>query len=117
MSEQRGVSIAVEGLRKAFNGSAVLTGVDLHVQAGEIMVIVGGSGEGKSVLLRHIAGLERPDAGTIRLDDTDLETYLHLPPEEKPFRLSMVFQSGALLNSLTVAQNVSLRLEEHRTHP
>jgi phospholipid/cholesterol/gamma-HCH transport system ATP-binding protein len=117
MTEQRGASIAVEGLRKSFNGAAVLTGVDLHVEPGEIMVIVGGSGEGKSVLLRHIAGLEKPDAGTIRLDGTDLDAYLRLPPEDKPFRLSMVFQSGALLNSLSVGQNVSLRLEEHRTRP
>ena len=111
-----GVDITIEGLRKSFNGAAVLTGVDLHIDAGEIMVIVGGSGEGKSVLLRHIAGLERPDGGSIRFDGTDLQTYLHLPPEEKPFRLSMVFQSSALLNSLTVGENVSLRLKEHRTH-
>ncbi len=116
MTELRGVAIDITGLHKSFNGHAVLQGVDLHIQAGEIMVIVGGSGEGKSVLLRHIAGLERADAGTIRLNDTDLQVYLRLPPEQKPFRLSMVFQSSALLNSLTVAENVSLRLKEHRTH-
>lgn len=110
------MAIAIEGLRKSFNGTAVLTGVDLHVEAGEIMVIVGGSGEGKSVLLRHIAGLEKPDAGAIRLNNTDIDAYLDLAPEQKPFRLSMVFQSSALLNSLTVAENVGLRLKEHRTH-
>jgi phospholipid/cholesterol/gamma-HCH transport system ATP-binding protein len=116
MSKRGGVGIAIEGLWKSYNGHAVLQGVDLHIDAGEIMVIVGGSGEGKSVLLRHIAGLERPDAGRVQLDDMELETYLRLPPEEKPFRLSMVFQSSALLNSLTVAENVSLRLKEHLTH-
>jgi phospholipid/cholesterol/gamma-HCH transport system ATP-binding protein len=115
MSKHRGVAIEIEGLHKTFGGHPVLRGVDLHIEPGEIMVIVGGSGEGKSVLLRHIAGLETPDAGAIRLNDIDLQQYLRLPPEQKPFRLSMVFQSSALLNSLTVADNVGLRLREHRT--
>ena len=57
MTEQRGVAIHIHGVRKAFHGVPVLKGVDLDIEAGEIMVIVGGSGEGKSVLLRHIAGL------------------------------------------------------------
>ena len=115
MTTASGVSIEITGLRKSFNGTPVLTGVDLHVEAGEIMVIVGGSGEGKSVLLRHIAGLETPDSGSLRLNEMELRDYLHLAPSDKPFRLSMVFQSSALLNSLTVAENVSLRLREHRT--
>jgi phospholipid/cholesterol/gamma-HCH transport system ATP-binding protein len=102
-------------LCKAFNGAPVLNGIDLRIEAGEIMVIVGGSGEGKSVLLRHIAGLETPDDGSIRLNGMELRDYLRLPAGEKPFRLSMVFQGSALLNSLTVAGNVSLRLREHRT--
>ena len=117
MTETRGVSIDIEEVRKAFNGTPVLKGIDLHIDAGEIMVIVGGSGEGKSVLLRHIAGLETADAGAIRLNGLDLKEYLALSPGEKPFRLSMVFQSSALLNSMTVADNVSLRLKEHHTHP
>jgi phospholipid/cholesterol/gamma-HCH transport system ATP-binding protein len=116
MDQQRGVAIEIQGLHKTFAGHPVLRGVDLPIEAGEIMVIVGGSGEGKSVLLRHIAGLDVPDAGSIRLNKIDLRKYLRLPPEQKPFRLSMVFQSSALLNSLTVAENVSLRLEEHHTH-
>jgi len=116
-SETQGVSIDIRGLYKSFGGVPVLKGVDLHVDPGEIMVIVGGSGEGKSVLLRHIAGLEAADQGSIRLNGMDLREYLRLPIGEKPFRLSMVFQSSALFNSLTVAENVSLRLKEHRTHP
>jgi len=116
-SETQGVSIDIRALRKAFGGVPVLRGVDLHVDPGEIMVIVGGSGEGKSVLLRHIAGLETADQGSIRLNGMDLQEYLRLPVGEKPFRLSMVFQSSALFNSLTVAENVSLRLKEHHTHP
>lgn len=116
MTTASGVSIEITGLRKSFNGTPVLKGVDLRIDAGEIMVIVGGSGEGKSVLLRHIAGLETPDGGSIRLNGLELRDYLRMPPSEKPFRLSMVFQGSALLNSLTVAENVSLRLQEHRTH-
>ena len=116
MATASGVSIEITGLRKAFNDTPVLQGVDLHIEAGEIMVIVGGSGEGKSVLLRHIAGLETPDSGSIRLNGMELRDYLRLPPGEKPFRLSMVFQGSALLNSLSVGENVSLRLKEHRTH-
>jgi len=115
MDRSHGVAIRIEGLQKSFNSHRVLRGVDLPIEAGEIMVIVGGSGEGKSVLLRHIAGLEAPDAGAITFNDADLQAYLALPPERKPFRLSMVFQGSALLNSLTVAENVSLRLREHRT--
>ena len=116
MTDQRGVGIEVQDLWKSYNGEPVLSGVQLHIEAGEIMVIVGGSGEGKSVLLRQIAGLEFPDRGRVLLDGLELPAYLRLPPQHKPFRLSMVFQSSALLNSLTVAENVSLRLKEHRTH-
>jgi phospholipid/cholesterol/gamma-HCH transport system ATP-binding protein len=115
--ETQGVSIDIRGLRKSFGGVPVLQGVDLHVDPGEIMVIVGGSGEGKSVLLRHIAGLETPDQGSIHLNGMDLQEYLRRPVGQKPFRLSMVFQSSALFNSLTVADNVSLRLKEHGTQP
>ena len=116
-SETQGVSIDIRALRKSFGGALVLKDVDLHVDPGEIMVIIGGSGEGKSVLLRHIAGLETADHGSIRLNGMDLQEYLRLRPGEKPFRLSMVFQSSALLNSLTVAENISLRLKEHHMHP
>ncbi|MFQ5664966.1 MAG: ABC transporter ATP-binding protein [Candidatus Binatia bacterium] len=115
MVDTGGVGIEITGLRKAFNGTEVLAGVDLRIEAGEIIVIVGGSGEGKSVLLRHIAGLETPDAGSVRFDGTELMEYLRLPAAVKPFRMSMVFQGSALLNSLTVGENVSLRLKEHRT--
>lgn len=116
MTTPSGVSIEISGVRKSFDGTPVLTGVDLRIEAGEIMVIVGGSGEGKSVLLRHIAGLETPDGGSIRLNGMELQDYLRTAPGEKPFRLSMIFQGSALLNSLTVTDNISLRLKEHRTH-
>jgi len=107
------VGIEVRDLHKAFNGTPVLRGVDVTVAPGELLVVVGGSGEGKSVLLRHIAGLIRPDRGTIRIGDLALAWYLALEYDAKPFHVAMVFQNAALLNSLTVAENVALALREH----
>ena len=112
-----GVGVELAGIRKAYNGHAVLRGVDLVVAPGELLAIVGQSGTGKSVLLRQIIGLERPDAGRIVVGGLELPRYLALAPEAKPFRIAMVFQSAALLASLTVAENVSLRLRERRQHP
>src|SRR5262249_21368622 len=72
---------------------------------------------GKSVLLRQVIGLEQPDAGEIAVGGMPLPRWLALPPEEKPFRIAMVFQNAALLASLTVADNVALRLQEHPRPP
>lgn len=109
------VTITVRDVWKSYGGHAVLRGVRLEVGAGETLVIIGGSGEGKSVLIRQIIGLETPDHGEIRLNDLTVGEYRRLSIDEKPFRVSMVFQTSALLNSLTVAENVSLALREHRT--
>jgi phospholipid/cholesterol/gamma-HCH transport system ATP-binding protein len=110
-----GVAVELAGVRKGYGEHAVLRGVDLTVQAGELVAIVGQSGTGKSVLLRQIIGLEEPDAGRIVVGGMELARYRALPAEEKPFRIAMVFQNAALLASLTVAENVSLRLrEQHR---
>ena len=117
MTETTGVPIEIRGLWKSYEGHDVLRGIDLDVAAGETLVIVGGSGEGKSVLIRQIIGLERPDRGGVRLGGTPVEEYLKLPLEKKPFQMSMVFQSSALLGSLTVYENVSLALREHRAKP
>ena len=113
-SKRRGVAIKVRGLWKSYNHNAVLRGIDMDVEPGETLVIIGGSGEGKSVLIRQIIGLERPDRGEIRLDGTTAEDYVAMAIDQKPFRISMVFQNSALLNSLTVGDNVSLALREHR---
>ena len=112
-----GVAISVRDVWKSYDGHAVLRGVRLDVTAGETLVIIGGSGEGKSVLIRQIIGLEEPERGAIRLNDVPVREYREMPIEEKPFHASMVFQTSALLNSLTVAQNVSLALREHRIAP
>ena len=114
---QRGVAVVLEGLRKRYGDHEVLAGVDLEVRPGELLAIVGQSGQGKSVLLRQIVGLEQPDAGRITIGGIPLQRYLALPPNEKPFRIAMVFQGSALLASLTVADNVALRLREHHQVP
>ena len=105
-----GVSLVVRGLHKSFAGQKVLNGIDLEVQPGEIFVIMGPSGSGKSVLLKHLIGLEPPDAGEILINGESIQT----PEIAAKYRMAMVFQSGALLNSLTVGENVGLYLSEHR---
>ena len=108
-----GVSLQVRGLRKSFNGEEVLKGVDFEVKPGEIFVIMGPSGSGKSVLLKHLIGLETPDAGEILINGESIQT----PEIAAKYRMALVFQSGALLNSLTVGENVGLYLSEHRLKP
>ena len=109
-SNNSGVSLQVRGLRKSFDGQEVLKGIDFEVKPGEIFVIMGPSGSGKSVLLKHLIGLEPPDAGEILINGESIES----PEIADKYRLAMVFQSGALLNSLTVGENVGLYLTEHR---
>src|SRR6202142_355814 len=105
-----GVSHQVSGLRKNFGRQEVLKGVDFNVQPGEIFVIMGPSGSGKSVLLKHLIGLEPPDAGEILINGESIQS----PEIASKYRLALVFQSGALLSSLTVGENVGLYLSEHR---
>jgi len=111
-ANHQGVSVVVRGLRRSFARQEVLRGIDLEVKPGEIFVIMGPSGSGKSVLLKHIIGLEHPDAGEILIDGQSIQS----PEVMSRHRLAMVFQSGALLNSLTVGENVGLYLTEHQLH-
>src|SRR3954465_796552 len=96
-NQQHGVSVAVRGLRKSYNGVEVLHGVSLEVAPSEVFVIMGPSGSGKSVLLKHIIGLETPDAGEILIEGERIDSNGVMDK----YRMAMVFQSGALLNSLT----------------
>jgi phospholipid/cholesterol/gamma-HCH transport system ATP-binding protein len=112
-NQQQGIGVQVQGLRKSFNGHEVLKGVDFDVKPGEVFVLMGPSGSGKSVLLKHVIGLEAPDAGEILLGGKSIQSTNVLDE----YRLAMVFQSGALLNSLTVSENVGLYLVEHRLKP
>ncbi|HEY6169578.1 MAG TPA: ATP-binding cassette domain-containing protein [Verrucomicrobiae bacterium] len=105
-----GVRVEVRGLRKSFDGEPVLKGVSFTVEPGEIFVLMGPSGSGKSVLLKHIIGLEQPDEGEILIEGQSITS----PDVMSQYRMAMVFQSGALLNSLTVGENVGLYLAEHQ---
>jgi len=113
LSETRGVSIRVENLNKHFGEKHVLRDVNLEVHAGETFAIIGPSGTGKSVLLRHIVKLMSPDSGEIYIDGHPIFAG---NGREAPvnYRYSMVFQSSALFNSLTVGENVGLWLREKR---
>jgi len=104
------VSVQVRDLRKGYAGQPVLKGINFQVERGEVFVIMGPSGSGKSVLLKHIIGLETPDEGEILIEGESIQA----PGVMDKYRMAMVFQSGALLNSLTVAENVGLYLSEHR---
>ena len=112
-SQQQGVRVTVRGLRKSFDGRLVLKGLNFEVERGEIFVVMGPSGSGKSVLLKHIIGLEPPDEGEILIEGESIQA----PGVMDKYRMAMVFQSGALLNSLTVGENVGLYLSEHRLKP
>ncbi|MGV3773270.1 MAG: ABC transporter ATP-binding protein [Verrucomicrobiales bacterium] len=110
---RHGIRVEVRGLRKGFGSQPVLKGIDLAVEPEEIFVIMGPSGSGKSVLLKHLIGLSDPDEGEIFIEGEKLGSSEVMDK----YRMAMVFQSGALLSSLTVGENVGLYLTEHRTHP
>src|SRR5918999_1312173 len=105
--------IELRNVRIAFEGHEVLHGIDLTVLKGEILTIMGGSGSGKSVLLRLLAGLIKPDQGEICIDSTDT-----VPLSENEMlnfrqRMGVVFQQAALFDSMSVADNIAYPLREH----
>ncbi len=106
----QGVSLVVRDLKKSFGEQEVLKGVSFEVKPGEIFVLMGPSGSGKSVLLKHLIGLEEPDTGETLVNGEKIGA----PEVAAKYRMALVFQSGALLNSLTVGENVGLYLAEHR---
>ena len=112
-NHQRRPFISLRALEKSYGPKEVLRGVNLEVYAGETVVVLGGSGEGKSVLLRHINGLERPDRGEVWVDGKRLNDLREddLFPVRR--NVAMVFQLGALFDSLTVYENVSYPIREH----
>jgi phospholipid/cholesterol/gamma-HCH transport system ATP-binding protein len=105
--------IRYAGVHKSFGDLAVLRGVDLEVRRGESVVVLGGSGSGKSVLLRHTIGLIQPDRGTVWVDGTDVTTLGEDGLVETRKRIGMLFQAGALFDSMTVEDNVAFALREH----
>jgi phospholipid/cholesterol/gamma-HCH transport system ATP-binding protein len=109
-NKSESVSVEVRNLRKSFGKLDVLKDISFKVNPSEIFVIMGPSGGGKSVLLRHIIGLEKPNAGEILIQGESMAD----PATRDKYRMAMVFQSAALLTSLSVGENVGLYLTEHQ---
>jgi phospholipid/cholesterol/gamma-HCH transport system ATP-binding protein len=109
-SDRNPVGVEISNLSKSYGAQSVLKDVSLTVKPGEIFVIMGPSGSGKSVLLRQIAGLESPTSGTARINGHDPSQ----PETRDRFALALVFQAGALFNSLSVYDNLALYPLEHR---
>src|SRR5881398_517311 len=111
--QARDVFVEFRDVHKAYGPKQVLRGVNLKVYRGEVLVILGGSGTGKSVTLRHMLGLEAPDDGRVIIEDEDITDL----DEEELYRVrkkfGMLFQSGALFDSMTVFENVAYPLREH----
>jgi phospholipid/cholesterol/gamma-HCH transport system ATP-binding protein len=107
--------IRVENLHKSFNGLEVLRGVSLQIERGEILALIGMSGYGKSVLLKHIAGLMKPDRGRVLIDEEDMCCLKGKGLERLRSRFGFLFQGGALFDSLTVFENVAFPLREKTT--
>ncbi len=103
--------IRISNLHKSLGGKEVLRGVDLEVQRGETMVVIGQSGSGKSVLIKHIIGLLHPDRGTVHLGGVDISPLRGAALQRETRKVGMLFQGAALFDSLTVFQNVSFGLE------
>jgi len=106
--------IRLRDLRKSFGEKLVLDGIDLDIMPGTSMVVIGGSGSGKSVLLKCILGLLEPDAGSIEIDGTDIRRLPRREQERIRSRIGMLFQNGALFDSLAVWENVVFGLLAER---
>jgi len=105
--------ITVRGLRNSFGDDVIHDGVDLDVQRGEILGVVGGSGTGKSVLMRSIIGLQRPDAGEVEVLGEDMIDRTEDEAKNIRRRWGILFQNGALFSTLTVAENVEVPIREY----
>lgn len=104
--------IRIENIYKSFNGFEVLKGVSLEINRGEILALIGGSGNGKSVILKHVVGLMKPDKGHVFIDGKDICHLKGNELEELRSHFGFLFQSGALFSSFTVFDNVAFPLRE-----
>jgi phospholipid/cholesterol/gamma-HCH transport system ATP-binding protein len=110
-----GSMIAIQDLHKSFDGAEVLRGVNLRIAKGEVLGLIGRSGYGKSVLLRHVVGLMKPDRGCVAVDGQDISTLNGKALSRLRSRLGFLFQGGALFDSMTVFDNVAFPLREKTT--
>jgi len=104
--------ISVSGLTVVYDGRRVLDGVNLDIERGEVMALLGGSGSGKTTMLRHIIGLERPHSGMIRVRGVDINRCSAKELEAVRRTMGVAFQESALLNSMSIEENVGLPLRE-----
>ncbi|MBI5500599.1 MAG: ABC transporter ATP-binding protein [Deltaproteobacteria bacterium] len=111
------IHIRVEDVHKSYGENHVLRGVDLLIHRGKTNVVIGGSGAGKTVLLRQLIALERPDRGRILLDGQDVVSLGEVQLNRIRRRFGMVFQASALFDSMTVFENVAFPLREHTRLP
>jgi len=111
------LAIELRGVHKAFRGTRVLRGVDLAIREGETFTILGGSGSGKSVCLKHMIGLLKPDSGSVSVFGTEISRLSEEALVDVRKSISLVFQSAALFDSLSVYENVAYPLREHRDWP
>ncbi len=111
---QDAFAIELRGLHKAFGDNRVLCGVDLAIREGETFTILGGSGSGKSVCLKHMIGLLKPDAGRVLVFGEDITDDSEAELIATRRALSLIFQSAALFDSLSVFENIAYPLREHR---
>ncbi|MBI2215350.1 MAG: ABC transporter ATP-binding protein [Acidobacteria bacterium] len=109
--------IELRGVAKSYGKNEVLRDATLAVRRGEVLVIMGGSGTGKSVTIRHMLGLERPDAGEVYIDGEEISHYREYQLHEIRMKFGMLFQSGGLFDSMTVFENVAFPLREHSDTP
>src|SRR5690625_2991476 len=109
-NEEKAVPVQIDHVSKSFGDHLVLDDIDVEIEAGEIFVIMGPSGSGKSVLLKIVAGLEPPSSGSVHVADIDTRD----PVFRNKTRMALVFQAGALFNSMTVFDNLALYPTEHR---
>jgi len=111
------VTIECRNVWKSFDRKSVLRGLNLKINPGETVVVIGQSGTGKSVLLKHIVGLMHPDSGNVLIDGIDITKLSRNKLFELRMRFGMVFQGSALFDSYTVEENVGLALREHTYLP
>jgi phospholipid/cholesterol/gamma-HCH transport system ATP-binding protein len=117
LNQDQDIAIRVTNLVKRFDDKTVLAGVNLDVRRGETMVIMGGSGCGKSTLLRHMIGSLKPNEGSVELLGEDITVMTDAQLDNVRKKFGILFQSGALFNSMTLRENVALPLSEHTDLP
>ena len=113
MKTDKEIVISVKNLTKNFGSRRILNGITLDIYQGETLVIMGGSGCGKSTFLRHLIGSIRPDSGEVWMFGRDIAKATDDQMDEIRKKFGMLFQSGALFDSMTVAENIALPLREH----